>query len=101
MGEAFDLIFGDLGCSGILQYCFVGYVTLAAWLSGGCTVGFIVWLTALPMGLPEGYAVGLACVAFVVTVSIMLVVCRVIESGCNTLYVCYAEEPKKLSGADP
>lgn len=89
------------GCEGLLRMNIVGMICtmgslLAAGLVTGATV-FVAWASLLP----SSYFGLLGIFAFVVTWLIFGVVNRLMESGADTLIVCFAEEPKMLRGSAP
>jgi len=84
------------GLSILIQYNLASMVSGMGCFMGGVIIACINALLAFFLGLDITVIVGTALIGFITTFCIMTVVSRVVESGCDTLFVCFAEEPEKL-----
>jgi hypothetical protein len=96
--EVFDLM-ERAGISAVVNYSMVGMVSTFGTLAGAVLVGGMNALSAWRLGLAAGYILGAGFLGFLVGLSVMSVVGRLLEAGTTTLFVCYAEEPDKLQSS--
>lgn len=89
------------GCQVLLQYNFASIVCFMSALMAAVIVAGATYAVAAVSFLPAGYCAGLALFGLIATFFIMSVVSRILESGVDTLFVCYAEEPSKLASSAP
>lgn len=75
--------------------CFLGNLFGAVLVAGACAIA------AALLGLNGGYIFTVAIMALLGSFCILMVVSRIVESGCDTLFLCYAEEPRKLRDTTP
>jgi hypothetical protein len=81
------------------NYC--GLVCFMANFVGGALVCLICTGAAWGMGIDSLFLYPIGLCSFFIAYVVMMVVARVMESGCDTLIVCYVEEPYKLDSAAP
>lgn len=91
-GDAFNALYA---------YNFAGLVCFIGALTGATLVACVIGLMAVAMQLTQSMIGGVCAFAFIIGLCIMMVVSRVVESGCDTLIVCYIEEPKALKQSTP
>eukprot|EP00928_Gymnodinium_smaydae_P017735 TRINITY_DN16782_c0_g1_i1.p1 TRINITY_DN16782_c0_g1~~TRINITY_DN16782_c0_g1_i1.p1 ORF type:complete len:494 (+),score=103.37 TRINITY_DN16782_c0_g1_i1:78-1484(+) len=79
---------------------FSGITCSVASLAAACVVTAVVGLSAAAAQLPQAIIAGVCVITFLTTYTIMSIVSRVVVSGCETLFVCYAEDSARLKNAD-
>lgn len=97
--EALNLL-ARQGCKVLSGYNLVSLICFIGCFMGGVIVACINSVLAASMMLPGGFIGGVAVFGFVTSYFIMTVVARVVESGCDTLFICFAEEPQKLKSSN-
>eukprot|EP00927_Polykrikos_kofoidii_P047181 TRINITY_DN4129_c0_g1_i1.p1 TRINITY_DN4129_c0_g1~~TRINITY_DN4129_c0_g1_i1.p1 ORF type:complete len:501 (+),score=73.77 TRINITY_DN4129_c0_g1_i1:74-1504(+) len=94
-------LFSEQGLELLSKYNLTSVVCFVAWFVGALAVAATIGAAAWVMQLPTNLITLLVIAAFLTTVSIVVVVCRVVESGVESLLVCFAEEGDKLESSAP
>mmetsp|Transcript_119900 Transcript_119900/g.334515 ORF Transcript_119900/g.334515 Transcript_119900/m.334515 type:complete len:473 (+) Transcript_119900:81-1499(+) len=100
-GQGALRLFERAGIELVIQYSLVDIVNGFGCFAGAGVVACINAVLAWSLQLDSTFVVGATGIGFLVGFAIMAVVSRVVSSGCDTLFVCFAENPVQLQHASP
>jgi len=99
--KVIDLMGEEGSFERLIAYNFAGLVCFVGSLCGALLVAAVTAVLGLVMSLSGGLIGIGALIGFCVGMGVMVLVARVVESGCDTLILCYCEEPAALKRTDP
>lgn len=89
------------GIEVLTQYQLAGSVSLFGSLAGGAVVAAASALVAASLQMAKFYLVLAAIVGFLAGLCTLMMVSGVVESGVDTLFICFIKEPLALQKARP
>lgn len=88
-------------CDVLTKSNFAGIVCFMGNLLGATVVCITCCLIAWALGLTSDYILAVGIISFLGAFCILMVVSRLVESGCDTLFLCFGDEKKPMRETAP